>query len=212
MHLKTWKPFWCVKIDINRSIDRHWRGKAWIPPWRKLCGLTCCTFSDRAVAALGQMTNVNRTLQFWWRDWNENSKLLTGKTFSSSLNGWLMVSYVEVSQLRLVTVDISPHISIREVISSDQLYFSTSLPTIFPKRKTAMLSGLDRMSCSYVGLKHPSPLCSCIGFSSIIGFPLMTHHSDFRLKDKTSDFYFYHVTGWNVWSNRFISIFSPRKR
>ena len=143
---------------------------------------------------------------------NENSKLLTGKTFSSSLNGWLMVSYVEVSQGSLVTVDISPHISIREVISSDQSYFSTSLPTIFPKRKTAMLSSLDRMSCSCVGLKHPSPLCSCIGFSSIIGFPLMTHHSDFRLKDKTSDFYFYHVTGWNVWSNRFISIFSPRKR
>ena len=48
---------------------------------------------------------------------------------------------------------------------------------------------------------------------SIIDFSVMTHYSDSRLKDNGSHFFLDWQTGWNVWSNRFKSVFSrTRKR
>ena len=89
------------------------------------------------------------------------------------------------------------------------------------ERRWRCLAWQPSMSCSSVGLKHPPPsiIMYWLPLPSIqctIGFSMMTHHhSDFCLKDKTSDSFLYLVTAGNVWSNRLISIFSSdrgRKR
>ena len=72
LQLKTWINPRCV------SIDRHWRGKAGIPPWRKRRGLTCCTFCDRAVAAgTNDKCQPHNAILMTRSEWNENLKLLT---------------------------------------------------------------------------------------------------------------------------------------